>query len=296
MAPSIPEDQIALAFSRLDRVTEIQRILVDQLTVLETMNPLDFLDFRDFLYPASGFQSAQWRLIENKLGLKPEKRVPYGGQKYSCRVAEADMPKVLAAEAEPTILELVTAWLERTPFVDSEEFKFWPQYKQKVKEMLEEDAAAVNENALLTDKGPALESIQATQEKFDTLFDEEKYNAARDAGECMFSYKAMQACLLIHLYHEEHILALPYRLLSKLKDIDEYMTSWRHKHALMVHRMLGIKIGTGGSSGFQYLSYTAQKHRVFVDLFNITTFFIPRQILPKLPPSLTNSMRFTKEV
>lgn len=40
--------------------------------------------------------------------------------------------------------------------------------------------------------------------------------------------------------------------------------------------MLGIKIGTGGSSGYQYLHATAQRHRVFTDLFNLSTFFIPR--------------------
>jgi hypothetical protein len=43
---------------------EIQRILVQQLTVLETMTPLEFLDFRDVLFPASGFQSVQFRLVE----------------------------------------------------------------------------------------------------------------------------------------------------------------------------------------------------------------------------------------
>ena len=52
--------------------------------ILETMAPLDFMDFRDYLSSASGFQSLQFRLLENKLGLKvtvattqrPGKRVP----------------------------------------------------------------------------------------------------------------------------------------------------------------------------------------------------------------------------
>lgn len=39
--------------------------------ILETMTPLDFMEFRNYLSPASGFQSCQFRLIENKLGLKP---------------------------------------------------------------------------------------------------------------------------------------------------------------------------------------------------------------------------------
>jgi tryptophan 2,3-dioxygenase len=41
----------------LDRINEIFKLLIQQLEVLETMTPLDFLDFRDFLFPASGFQS-----------------------------------------------------------------------------------------------------------------------------------------------------------------------------------------------------------------------------------------------
>ena len=37
--------------------------------ILETMTPLDFMDFRNYLSPASGFQSLQFRLLENKLGI-----------------------------------------------------------------------------------------------------------------------------------------------------------------------------------------------------------------------------------
>lgn len=40
------------------------------MSILETMSPLDFMQFRDYLCPASGFQSLQFRLLENKLGLK----------------------------------------------------------------------------------------------------------------------------------------------------------------------------------------------------------------------------------
>lgn len=48
--------------------------------ILETMTPLDFMDFRGYLCPASGFQSLQFRLMENKLGLKQEHRVKYNQQ------------------------------------------------------------------------------------------------------------------------------------------------------------------------------------------------------------------------
>jgi tryptophan 2,3-dioxygenase len=52
------------------RCIEIERVLVDQIAVLETMMPTDFLAFRDHLMPASGFQSFQFRELEYVSGLK----------------------------------------------------------------------------------------------------------------------------------------------------------------------------------------------------------------------------------
>jgi tryptophan 2,3-dioxygenase len=54
----------------LRRAAEIQRVLVAQVKVLETMRPQDFLGFRYHLNPASGFQSVQFRELEFALGLK----------------------------------------------------------------------------------------------------------------------------------------------------------------------------------------------------------------------------------
>ena len=54
----------------LRRCIEIQRVLVNQVAVLETMTPMDFLAFRDHLLPASGFQSSQFREMEYLSGLK----------------------------------------------------------------------------------------------------------------------------------------------------------------------------------------------------------------------------------
>jgi tryptophan 2,3-dioxygenase len=60
-----------LAASRLvNRCVEIQKVLVQQVAVLETMTPMDFLAFRDKLQPASGFQSAQFRELEIALGMR----------------------------------------------------------------------------------------------------------------------------------------------------------------------------------------------------------------------------------
>ena len=66
----VNEEKMLEVIKRLQRVVMIIKLLVDQVLILETMAPLDFMDFRDYLSSASGFQSLQFRLLENKLGLK----------------------------------------------------------------------------------------------------------------------------------------------------------------------------------------------------------------------------------
>ena len=127
------------------------------------------------------------------------------------------------------------------------------------------------------------------------VLSEEEYNKLLVRGERRLSYSAMKAALLITLYSEEPIFQLPTKLLHLLVDIDKLMTSWRHRHAMMVHRMLGVKMGTGGSSGFHYLKAAAERHQVFADLFNLSTFLIPRHALPALPDHVSRRLRFFQE-
>ncbi|MFY7900540.1 MAG: tryptophan 2,3-dioxygenase family protein, partial [Chitinophagaceae bacterium] len=63
-------EDLNLVRHRLQRVIKILGLLNEQIGILDTMTPLDFLEFRNLLTPASGFQSVQFRLIESKLGLQ----------------------------------------------------------------------------------------------------------------------------------------------------------------------------------------------------------------------------------
>lgn len=65
-------DRLAAAARTMRRVVEIEKLLVTQIHLLETMTPISFLGFRDQLNPASGFQSMQFREIEFASGLKHE--------------------------------------------------------------------------------------------------------------------------------------------------------------------------------------------------------------------------------
>jgi tryptophan 2,3-dioxygenase len=75
-------------------------------------------------------------------------------------------------------------------------------------------------------------------------------------------------------------------------DIDEGFTAWRYRHAQMVLRMIGRRIGTGGSAGAKYLEKSAERSRVFADLFNLATFLVPHSERPDLPESVAETMRF----
>ena len=79
---TIVESDVSFVVLRLQRIVEIQKILIDQIRVLETMTAMDFLEFRDDLFPSSGFQSAQFRLMENKLGLLNDHRIRVSNRKF----------------------------------------------------------------------------------------------------------------------------------------------------------------------------------------------------------------------
>jgi tryptophan 2,3-dioxygenase len=198
------------------------------------------------------------------------------------------------SEKDPSLLKMVERWLERTPFLKFNDFDFLAVYHQTINRMLANDEAIIRNNPSLTEKGKEvqLQMLAASRENFEALFDEKKHNTLLKEGRRRISYKATHAALLIMLYRDQPILHLPFQLLNYLIDIDKLLTSWRQRHALMVQRMIGWKIGTGGSLGHEYLKTTVEKHVLFTDFTNLATFMIPRSALPPLPSSLEKSLGF----
>jgi tryptophan 2,3-dioxygenase len=290
----IDEKQVGVAVHRLSRITEIQKLLTDQLRVLETMTPLDFLDFRNLLYPASGFQSYQFRLIENKMGMNPDQRILYNKEAYYTHLSPEHQATIKQSEHGQNMFELVERWLERTPFLQFQGFNFWDHYRSAVEEMLRTDREAIERNPLTgkEEKQQQLAELVSNEENFAAIIDEDKHNELVARGRRRLSHRATQASLLIELYRDEPILHLPFRLLTALMDIDEMFTTWRYRHALMAHRMIGNKIGTGGSTGYNYLKATVDRYKVFADLFNLSTFLIPRSRLPQLPDDVKRNLGF----
>ncbi len=289
----VPEEELGQAVLRLGRIVEIQRVLIEQIDVLETMTPLDFLDFRDDLIPASGFQSVQFRLIENKLGMRRADRLQVLDAPYTSRFTDADAARVEVVEKESSLFDLIEGWLERTPFLQFGEFDFWREYRKAVDAMLAADRASIRTNPTLTDdeKTRQLAGVEATAARFADLLRDGTEEPAAAPGR-HFSRRALQAALLIHLYRDQPILHLPFRLLALLADVERNFTTWRQRHAQMAMRMIGTRIGTGGSSGHEYLDRAAERHRVFSDLSALASFFIPRSKLPRLPDDVRSRMGF----
>jgi len=278
----------------LARIKTIQRVLIEQIEVIETITPLDFLEFRDLLVPASGFQSIMFKRIEIMMGIKMENRIPTDCAFFKTRLSYSDQKRLADVEGRKSILDLVDQWLQRAPLFNIEGFDFWKSYSDAVDKMLDSDAKIIRENRTLSEKDKEFQlgDLENTRKRFETMLEEDKYNKLREEGELRFSHKGFLAALFINLYRDEPLLYTGFRFLTLLVDVDSLFTRWRQRHAVMVHRMLGTKIGTGGSSGTGYLEATTKKNRVFLDLFNLSTLLIPREDLPTLPKNVRKELGF----
>ncbi len=291
---SVDERNVGTAVHYLNRVIEIQKLLIQQIRIMETMTPLDFLDFRNYLFPASGFQSFQFRMLEGMLGLPETERLTYNNHHYASVFPEDQQKALAEIYTKGTLFDVIEAWLERTPFLQFGDFRFLAHYKKAVENMIKKEQEAIKSSDYLDEKEKAmrLKMLGSTDTYFLSILDPEVHRQMQEAGKLRLSYKATVAALLINLYRDEPILHEPFKLLMCLVDIDELMTTWRYRHAQMVLRMLGRKIGTGGSSGHDYLHATAVKHHIFSDLHNISTLLIPRSELPELPKALKQELGF----
>lgn len=290
----VDEKNLGVAVARLRRIIEIFKVLIEQVRVLETMTALDFLDFRNYLLPASGFQSFQFRKIEVLMGLKISDRQTYDKRDYKGPFNESRQRELERLEDGNSMLELVGRWLERTPFLEFGEFNFRKRYAEAVDNMIrkEKDIIARSDYIDAEQENIRLKMLDETQEYIRSALEESDHEALRKEGKVFLSHKATVAALLINLYRDEPILQLPFQLISDLLEIDELMTTWRYRHAQMVLRMLGRKRGTGGSAGYDYLKRTVDQHSIFSDLKNITTMLIPRSDVPELPEELKRRLGF----
>jgi len=291
---AVADQDLITIVHRLERVKAIQTLMNDQVGIVETMTPQEFLAFRDYLVPASGFQSIQFKELEIILGLTRQRRIAFDQQSFYNRLEAEDRAYLEDLEQQENLFDRIDAWLARMPYLEFDGFSFWSLYQDAVQQMLDKDAAIIRENQTLTaeEQAQELAGLEATRENFAALFDADKYQEAQQQGRVRLSQDALLSALFISLYREEPVFNLPFQVINALADIDEKLTIWRYKHAMMVQRMIGSKIGTGGSSGHDYLRKTTESNRVFADFFAMATYLIPKAALPVLPEHVKRSMGF----
>ncbi|GAC1393758.1 MAG: tryptophan 2,3-dioxygenase [Vulcanimicrobiaceae bacterium] len=178
------------------RIHTIQRLLEQQVDILETMTPQEFNEFREHLNPASGFQSLQFREIEFLGGLKKTDALKH------LELTPQERARLERRLNNPTLYDALWALLQKRGL-----------------------SAATHEERIA-----ALKSIYEQSES--------QYDL--------------------------------YLLMEDLIEFDERFLLWRGRHVRMVERMIGSKMGTGGSPGVAYLATTLDR-KFFPELWEVRT-------------------------
>jgi len=206
---SLRLDDLAPALKRIARVKHIQRTLTEQWSVLATLTPTEYAEFRDFLGNSSGFQSYQYRAVEFVLGNKNRQMLS-------------------VFDSDPVAQELLTAVLE-APSIYDEFLRYLARAGFDIPTaILERD---VTEAWVLH---PELVPV------FCKIYE--------NTGE---SWSAYEAC-------------------EELVDLEDNFQLWRFRHLKTVQRIIGMKPGTGGSSGAEFLQ-KALELTFFPELFAVRT-------------------------
>ncbi|HLS60930.1 MAG TPA: tryptophan 2,3-dioxygenase [Virgibacillus sp.] len=205
----IKSDHFSSSFKKLARVSQIQDQLKNVWDVLATLTPSEYVEFRDQLGNASGFQSYQNRLIEFALGYKTEHVLKI----YENEPAIHDV--LQEAHAAPSLYDVSIQALARAG--------------------LPIDEAVLNRDVSLT-----YQSNESVKQAWITVYkDVDKYWEL-------------------------------YELAEELVDIEDLFQQWRFRHMKTVQRIIGFKVGTGGSGGVSYLKKVIDQY-FFPELWELRT-------------------------
>ena len=280
---NISEQSMPRIVRHLKRVTEIFDLMSQQWKVMETLAPQDFLSFRDRLGTSSGFESWQLRQIEVILGLEQQQRDagmdPLNHMKHlesEGKISSDVLSEFKNMIQSPSLNDLLTNWLSRTPIngslpTESNDKEVFSSYINGHLDAMNEHSEMIishftsighgNESTL----GDRLrKSIQGAKE---FLIPNGEINRSR-AG-----------LLFIESYRNLPLLSWPRTLVDSFVEVEESILLFRNSHARMVERMIGRRMGTGGSSGVDYLDATL-KYRIFVDLWTVRTILVKTELLP----------------
>ena len=206
---ALRQDQLAPALKGIARVKHIQRTLTEQWSVLATLTPTEYAQFRNFLGSSSGFQSYQYRAVEFALGNKNRRMLT-------------------VFEADAAAHTLLTATFE-SPSLYDEFLRYLHRAGYDI---------------------PAAVLERDVTEAW-TLHPELVHTFRRIYENASEHWAAYEAC-------------------EELVDLEDNFQLWRFRHLKTVQRIIGMKHGTGGSSGAAFLQ-KALELTFFPELFAVRT-------------------------
>jgi tryptophan 2,3-dioxygenase len=202
-------DDLAPALKNIARVKHVQKTLTEQWSVLATLTPSEYAEFRGVLGNASGFQSFQYRAVEFVLGNKNERMLS-------------------VFESDPSAYDLVRRALEEPSLYD--EFLRY----------LARRGYPVPAPVLERDVRKAWTFTPALVPVFTAVYEDAQDNWA------------------------------VYETCEELVDLEDNFQLWRFRHLKTVERIIGMKTGTGGSSGAPFLR-RALELTFFPELYAVRT-------------------------
>lgn len=294
--PKVPEQALASAVRGIRRMEILLNHVSAHFAVMETMTTHDYLDFRDKLNPASGFQSAGLREIEILAGLPDDERIPLGSEKnYKQALADADgspspaMRRVEARLADPPSLrDAVNEWLYRTPIDgsvpglpgdDAAVNGFLDAYIAAHARGIARALASAKAVAFTPEDVARLEARYAKEAAAARAYLQAEEIPEADRGRVR---RIRASLVFIESYRELPLLAWPREVIDAIVAFEQAFVVFRQRHARMVERVIGRRTGTGGSAGVDYLDQTALKYRVFRDVWAVRTLLMRKGDLPKL--------------
>jgi tryptophan 2,3-dioxygenase len=287
----VEEEALSGIVASAQRVTTLLQRCVAHFEVMETLTTSSYLQFRDKLMPASGFQSAQMRQIEILMGLDNDERIPLGTESTFMQALRAhdggESPALRRVQRQmedlPSLKSAFLDWLYRTPIdgLGPKDAGSDAALDAFIASYAEAHAGEVRRSEQLAlERSHSPEEVQRLRQRYDaerrSLVD---YLAA--GGDART--RRIRAALLFILGHcRMPLLAWPNALIDAFTAMEQVFVIFRQRHARMVERVIGRRVGTGGSSGVDYLDQTALRYRVFTDLWSVRTYQIRPQAMPPL--------------
>ncbi|MCW5589704.1 MAG: hypothetical protein KIT27_08600 [Legionellales bacterium] len=243
---AIDQQDLLSIHQRLQRIMIIQKLLLQQFSVINTMDVIDFIDFRQLLTPASGMQSVQFKLLEISLG---RKNITINPQNFTAQ----QLAQLNQAKCSLSLYEGIEQWLNDFSLQHFSQDEFLNNYAKVI------DTVITSSHS------------RAANIPWQLLFDKTCYEQAHK----QLSWDAFVSGIYITSHQHQPTCHLPYLILQDCLEVDALFQAWRCEHLKLVLRMMGQQHGTGGTTGAEYLAKQLENSPIFAEFYAFVQFIVP---------------------